>query len=62
MRGFEVCPQNSNQITFDLPFGSNTVESWQNRVLRQFLVVFGQMEGQMSFDLNFEAGFGILII
>ena len=51
MRGFQISPQNSNQITFDPLFGEkNLFDQKEGQML-------GQKGGEMLFDLNFEARF-----
>ena len=60
MRGLQIWPQNSNRIPFDPPFGKKNCQNWQDTRFSQFSTVFGQKGGQMLFDLNFEARFGIL--
>ena len=54
MRGFQIWPQNSNQITFDPPFGQQIC--WTERGGQ----MLGQKRGQMLLDLNFDAIFEIL--
>ena len=54
MREFQIWPQNSNQMTFDPLLAQHLTPPFDPTYF------LGQKEGQMSFDLNFEAKFGIL--
>ena len=60
MRGFQIWPNNSNWITFDPPFGQNKHWKCVTLDMLPILTVLGQNGGQILFDLNFEAKFGIL--
>ena len=42
MRGFQIWPQNSNRVIFDLLFGQETVENMVNRVFASFRRIGGQ--------------------
>ena len=60
MRGFQICPPNWHQITFDALLGKKTVENMIYWVFCQFSSFLGQKGVKMLFDLNFETRFGIL--
>ena len=58
MRGLQICPQNSNQTTFDSPFGAKTVKIGKLPDLANF-DIFWSKGSQVLFYLNVDARFGI---
>lgn len=60
IRGFQICHQNSNRITFAPHFDQKPVKNLQNTWFSKFSTMFWPEKGQMLFNLNFEARFGIL--
>ena len=60
MRGFQIWYQNTNRITFDPHVGRKKSKIGKIPDLANFRQFFCHKEGEMLFDLNFDAIFGIL--